>query len=141
MAWAREKAGLTKRELAGMVGVSEQLMGEMESGWRSATAANLVKIAKVLNCPLVVLERPADEAAAYGTRIQDLEAFAFRSRTTLIDHSEHLASLRNRPTSAPGTSTPGTAAPDCDTLEQRLGVIERVLFALARAQGIDAAAE
>ena len=55
--WAREKAGLTKRALAGVVGVSEQLMGEIESGWRSATPANLVKIAAALNCPVVSLER------------------------------------------------------------------------------------
>ncbi|MET9218944.1 helix-turn-helix domain-containing protein [Streptomyces sp. NPDC088197] len=55
--WAREKSGLTKRALADQVGISEQLMGEIESGWRSATPANLIKIADALNCPLVVLER------------------------------------------------------------------------------------
>jgi transcriptional regulator with XRE-family HTH domain len=55
--WAREKAGLTKRALADMIGISEQLMGEIESGWRSATPANLIKIAAALNCPIVVLER------------------------------------------------------------------------------------
>jgi transcriptional regulator with XRE-family HTH domain len=61
--WAREKAGLTKRALADQVGISEQLMGEIESGWRSATPANLVKIAEALNCPLVVLERKRHVAA------------------------------------------------------------------------------
>ncbi len=55
--WAREKAGLTKRALADLVGISEQLMGEIESGWRSATPANLRKIAGALNCPLVSVER------------------------------------------------------------------------------------
>lgn len=55
--WAREKSGLTKRALADLVGISEQLMGEIESGWRSATPANLMKIADALNCPIVVLER------------------------------------------------------------------------------------
>ncbi|WP_335979629.1 helix-turn-helix domain-containing protein [Streptomyces sp. CA2R106] len=55
--WAREKAGLTKRRLAAEVGISEQLMGEIESGWRNATPANLAKIARALNCPVVVLER------------------------------------------------------------------------------------
>lgn len=55
--WAREKAGLTKRALADLVGISEQLMGEIESGWRSATPANLAKIATALNCPVVMLER------------------------------------------------------------------------------------
>jgi transcriptional regulator with XRE-family HTH domain len=61
--WAREKAGLTKRALAGEVGISEQLMGEIESGWRSATPANLARIAAALNCPLVVLERKRQSAA------------------------------------------------------------------------------
>ncbi|WP_333770700.1 helix-turn-helix domain-containing protein [Streptomyces sp. IBSBF 2435] len=55
--WARKKAGFTKRALAELVGISEQLMGEIESGWRSATPANLIKIADALNCPIVVLER------------------------------------------------------------------------------------
>jgi len=55
--WAREKAGLTKRALAEQVGISEQLMGEIEFGWRSATPVNLAKIADALNCPLVTLER------------------------------------------------------------------------------------
>lgn len=55
--WARQKCGLTKRALADLVGISEQLMGEIESGWRSATPANLAKIAMALNCPIVVLER------------------------------------------------------------------------------------
>jgi transcriptional regulator with XRE-family HTH domain len=55
--WTREKCGLTKRALARSIGISEQLMNEIESGWRSATPANLNKIAEVLNCPVVVLER------------------------------------------------------------------------------------
>ena len=55
--WARKKAGLTKRALARAIGISEQLMGEIESGWRNATPANLAKIADALNCPLVSLER------------------------------------------------------------------------------------
>ena len=55
--WAREKAGLTKRALAEIVGISEQLMGEVESGRRNATPANLAKIAEALNCPVVLLER------------------------------------------------------------------------------------
>jgi transcriptional regulator with XRE-family HTH domain len=60
--WARKKCGLTKRALADAVGISEQLMGEYESGWRSATPARLLKIADVLRCPVVMLERkPGDE--------------------------------------------------------------------------------
>ena len=55
--WARTKAGLTKRALAQQIGISEALMGEIESGWRNATPANLLKIATALNCPVVFLER------------------------------------------------------------------------------------
>ncbi|MBM9508053.1 helix-turn-helix domain-containing protein [Actinacidiphila acididurans] len=55
--WARKKAGLTKRALAARIGISEQLMSEIESGWRNATPANLAKIAEALNCPVVGLER------------------------------------------------------------------------------------
>lgn len=54
--YAREKARLTKRELAALVGISPQLMGEIESGWRNCTPENLAKMAEALNCPLVVLE-------------------------------------------------------------------------------------
>jgi len=74
--WAREKAGLTKRALADLVGISEQLMGEIESGWRSATPANLVKIAEALNCPLVVLERKryVGAASAAGTSSSETAA-------------------------------------------------------------------
>jgi transcriptional regulator with XRE-family HTH domain len=62
--WARKKAGLTKRALAQRVGISEALMGEIESGWRSATPANLTKIADALNCPVVFLERKHTPGAA-----------------------------------------------------------------------------
>ena len=64
--WAREKAGLTKRALAAQIGISEQLMGEMESGWRSATPVNLRKIAAALNCPIVVLERKRPDSLGRG---------------------------------------------------------------------------
>jgi transcriptional regulator with XRE-family HTH domain len=58
--YAREKAGLTKRALADRIGISEQLMGEIESGWRNASTENLIKLAEALNCPIVVLERKRD---------------------------------------------------------------------------------
>lgn len=61
--YAREKAGLTKRQLAERCGISEQLMGEIESGWRNATPENLLKIAQACNCPIVVLERKREVAA------------------------------------------------------------------------------
>lgn len=53
----RKRAGLTKRRLADMCGVSESLIGEIEKGTRNATPPTLVKLAKALNCPIVVLER------------------------------------------------------------------------------------
>ncbi len=61
--WARTKAGLTKRALARQIGISEALMGEIESGWRSATPTNLTKIATALNCPVVFLERKRPQEA------------------------------------------------------------------------------
>ncbi|WP_328915282.1 MULTISPECIES: helix-turn-helix domain-containing protein [unclassified Streptomyces] len=70
--WAREKAGLTKRALAQEIGISEVLMGEIESGWRSATPANLARIARALNCPLVVLERARAAATAQHPATSDL---------------------------------------------------------------------
>ncbi|CAG6398345.1 helix-turn-helix domain-containing protein [Streptomyces cocklensis] len=66
--WAREKSGLTRRRLAELVGISEQLMGEVESGRRSATPADLATIAQALNCPIVVLERR--RPGSTGTRSQ-----------------------------------------------------------------------
>lgn len=62
--WAREKAGLTKRALAQRVGISEQLVGDIESGRRSATLVNLARIAEALNCPVVALERKHTDTAA-----------------------------------------------------------------------------
>lgn len=55
--YAREKAGLTKTELANRVGVALSLISQIESGKRNATPAMLLRLADALNCPLVVLER------------------------------------------------------------------------------------
>jgi len=71
-----------------------------------------------------------DETAEYGERLRDLEAFAFRTRGALAEHGEQRATIRERPRTTSGG--PGDRA-----IEQRLATIERVLFALARAQGID----
>ncbi|MBM9504513.1 helix-turn-helix transcriptional regulator [Streptomyces sp. KK5PA1] len=54
---ARLRAGLTKSALAQRVGISAQLMSDIESGWRSATPEVLPRIAGVLNCPVTALER------------------------------------------------------------------------------------
>lgn len=54
--WAREMAGLTQTQLAERAGLARTLVVEIEGGTRSATPANLRKIAEALNCPLVALE-------------------------------------------------------------------------------------
>ena len=77
-----------------------------------------------------------DETAEYGRRLRDLEAFAFRTRGALAEHAEHRERCEQRATirERPRTTSVG---PEDRAIEQRLGTIERVLFALARAQGID----
>jgi len=72
----------------------------------------------------------ADETAEYGKRLRDLESFAFRTRGALSEHSEQWATIREWQRTASG-------GPEDRAIEQRLGTIERVLSALARAQGID----
>lgn len=89
----------------------------------------------------------ADETLAYDGRLRDLEAEAFRTGRTLAEHSEQLATIREQQHTAFGNidslgnaiGAPGerTIAEQVDTIEQRLGRIELVLSALARAQGIE----
>lgn len=57
VAYARRKAGLTKTALAERLGVSLTLISQIESGRSNATPAMLLRLAEVLNCPVVVLER------------------------------------------------------------------------------------
>lgn len=57
VAWARERAGLTRAALAEMIGVSAGLITEIEKGTRNATPARIRQLAEALNCPVVVLER------------------------------------------------------------------------------------
>ncbi|WP_051710186.1 helix-turn-helix domain-containing protein [Streptomyces sp. NRRL S-350] len=61
--YAREKAGLTKRALAAQLGISEQLMCDIEAGRRNATPPRLKAMADALGCPMVVLEakKPAPQ--------------------------------------------------------------------------------
>ncbi|MEV7422816.1 helix-turn-helix transcriptional regulator [Streptomyces sp. NPDC091212] len=55
--YARKKAGLTMTDLADQLGVSLSLVSEIESGTRNATPLIQQRMAAVLNCPVVVLER------------------------------------------------------------------------------------
>lgn len=57
LTWAREKAGLTRDAVAKRLGCAPSLVTEMEKGTRNVTPENLLKLAEILNCPLVVLER------------------------------------------------------------------------------------
>lgn len=75
VAYARQKAGLTKQALADVLGISKQLLGDIEAGRRNANPDLLARMAELLHCPLVVLQakgplphrraarrsRPADE--------------------------------------------------------------------------------
>jgi transcriptional regulator with XRE-family HTH domain len=54
------QAGLTKTQLAAACRVSVSLISEIEAGTRNATPAMIIKLAAVLNCPRVVLERKRD---------------------------------------------------------------------------------
>jgi transcriptional regulator with XRE-family HTH domain len=69
--YAREQSGLTLRQLAQAVGVSEQLVGAIERGERNATPRNLNAMAKALNCPRVVLEAKREVAPWAEAREQD----------------------------------------------------------------------
>lgn len=55
--YARRKAGLSKTEFARRLGVSLPLISMIERGTRNATPELLPRMAEVLNCPVVVLER------------------------------------------------------------------------------------
>ena len=57
VAYARQKAGLTRQQLADLVGCAPSLITEIERGTRNATPARLQAIAAACNCPVVVLER------------------------------------------------------------------------------------
>lgn len=57
LTYARKKAGLTKRAAASRAGISEQFWGDLEAGRRNMRPDTLLAIARLLNCPVVVLER------------------------------------------------------------------------------------
>ncbi len=55
--WALAKSGLTQRQFASAIGKSPSLVSEMLAGTRNATPAVIEDMAKVLNCPVVAIER------------------------------------------------------------------------------------
>ncbi|MGW3952426.1 hypothetical protein ACWEKM_16200 [Streptomyces sp. NPDC004752] len=81
-----------------------------------------------------------NETATHDERLRDLEAEAFRTGRTLAEHGEQLATIREQQRTAFGnidSLADAIGAPGDRSVAQRLDTIERVLFALARAQGID----
>ncbi|WP_432197048.1 hypothetical protein [Streptomyces sp. bgisy027] len=82
----------------------------------------------------------ANETGTYDGRLRDLEAEAFRTGRTLAEHSEELATIREQQGTAFGnidSLANAIGAPGERPIADRLDTIERVLFAVARAQGID----
>lgn len=63
--FAREKAGLSQRQLAEICGWSEQLQCDIEAvpARRNADHEKLLKIARAVNCPVVFLERKREVSA------------------------------------------------------------------------------
>ncbi|WP_262706034.1 MULTISPECIES: hypothetical protein [Streptomyces] len=82
----------------------------------------------------------ANETATHDERLRDLESEAFRTGRTLAEHSEQLATIREQQRTAFGnidSLANAVGAPGDRSIAERMDTIERVLFALARAQGID----
>lgn len=67
--YARRQAGLTQQQLADMCGVGRSLITEIELGTRNATPAMLIKLARALNCPRVILERKREPETASPTNV------------------------------------------------------------------------
>lgn len=55
--YALDKSGLKQKDFAEQIGKSPSLVSEMLRGTRNATPEVIQKMAEVLNCPVVVLER------------------------------------------------------------------------------------
>ncbi|MER6076427.1 hypothetical protein ABT187_48605 [Streptomyces sp. NPDC001817] len=82
----------------------------------------------------------ANETGTYDGRLRDLEAEAFRTGRTLAEHSEQLTMIREQERTAFGeidSLSNVIGAPGDRSIAERLDTIERVLFALARAQEVD----
>lgn len=55
--YALAKSGLSQTEFAAALGKSQSYVSEILKGTRNANAKLLIEMARVLNCPVVVLER------------------------------------------------------------------------------------
>jgi Zn-dependent peptidase ImmA (M78 family)/DNA-binding XRE family transcriptional regulator len=86
---ARERRGLTQRELSDAAGVSDRMIKAYESGDKNPTPETLATISNVLGFPLAFFEKPPPDNLT-------LEAASFRALTKAS------ATLRNR-TVAAGT--------------------------------------
>lgn len=60
--YALDKSGLTQSEFAAKLGKSQSLISEILRGTRNANPKLLLDMARVLNCPVVVLERKREVA-------------------------------------------------------------------------------
>ncbi|WP_395103755.1 helix-turn-helix domain-containing protein [Actinomadura sp. SCN-SB] len=84
MRYAREQAGLTQAKLAEACGVAFSLISEIERGTRNATPAMLIKMAAVLNCPRVVLERKRNQCSACGSTVIEGEEASKAGRSPSV---------------------------------------------------------
>ncbi|WP_327359856.1 hypothetical protein [Streptomyces sp. NBC_01304] len=76
----------------------------------------------------------------HDERLRDLEASAFRTGRTLAEHSEQLERISDQQSTAFGnidSLANAIGAPGDRSITARLDGIERLLIAMARAQGID----
>ncbi|MFJ2178948.1 helix-turn-helix domain-containing protein [Streptomyces sp. NPDC087851] len=65
--YARKKAGLTMTDLADRLGVSLSLVSEIEGGTRNASPVIQHRMAEILNCPVVILERKREVTTGSGS--------------------------------------------------------------------------
>lgn len=59
--YALKQSQLSQREVAQNLGVSEGYFSEMLKGTRNVNQARLVQLARIFNCPVVILEAKVDE--------------------------------------------------------------------------------
>lgn len=62
--FALDRSGFTQREFAGKLNKSESYVSEILKGTRNANPKLLLEMARVLNCPVVILEAKREVGAA-----------------------------------------------------------------------------